>query len=146
MSCPVPFLPPYAVCIQSNVEETLTKWQNYKLLLLIPFTLIICINIRFDFVDIPLGTPSDFPLKTSYITILSISILLLSEAMFIKYLVHYGIGVCCIPLIIFLIKGPLTVIWTNHRLKKSSLKRNQQKMNEGEESHAQLENYPLNEL
>ena len=63
MSCPVPFLPPYAVCIQSNVEETLTKWQNYKLLLLIPFTLIICINIRFDFVDIPLGTPSDFPLS-----------------------------------------------------------------------------------
>ena len=138
MSCPVPFLPPYAVCIQSNVEETLTKWQKYKLLLLIPFTLIICINIRFDFVDIPLGTPSDFPLKTSYITILSISILLLSD--------HYGIGVCCIPLIIFLIKGPLIVIWTNHRLKKSSLKRNQQKMNEGEESHIQLENYPMNEL
>ena len=92
-------------------------------------TLIIGTNILFDFEDIPTVSPSrllakkntiripmfdDSRLKTSGISCLFISTVMFPVAFF-KY-----VDAIRIHLVFFLIKGPLTAIWTHHRLKQKN--------------------------
>ena len=140
-TCSVPFLPQHAKCMGSNIEETFHDWHNNRLLLLIPFTLIICTNIVFDFDD---------TLKTTYITGLFIGTLMFAEV----FLKHFDgsskIRTCLVMLL--LIKGPLIAIWTNHRLKQKYLKKNQQEINEVESTlsaqaeNSQLESHVLDDI
>ena len=228
-SCTVPFLPEYAVCMRSNYEETEIALNDWKLLIMIPFTIIIATNILFDYDDIPIFSfksprfssqtchPNPIleevpfkkskslsfinnrqnchpPLKTSkslsnsFLNInnsqnchpilevvplkTSKSHLILEEAPFrtskisALFIVVLIFGKCIsnifygklidfgILLAIFLIKGPLIAIWTNHQQKQKSLKRNQHKMDahfeasslSAQAKHSQLESYVLNEL
>ena len=144
-TCSVAFLPPYAACMRYNFEEAeLTSWQNYKLLVLIPFTFIIGANILFDFQDICHPIFDESPLKTSYISSLSLVIIICPGMFFRPLHIVIPIGIL---LVVFLIKGPLMAIWTNHRLKQKNLKKNQQKMDvveltlSAQEQHSQLQNH-----
>ena len=56
-NCTVPFLPAYAVCMRTNFKEALIDWHNGKLLIIIPFTIIVATNILFDYDDIQIVTP-----------------------------------------------------------------------------------------
>ena len=125
-TCSVAFLPPYAACMRYNFEEAELSWHNYKLLVLIPFTFIIGANILFDFQDICHPIFDESPLKTSYISSLSIVIIICPGMFFRPLHIVIPIGIL---LVVFLIKGPLMAIWTNHRLKQKNLKKTQQKMN-----------------
>ena len=146
----VSFLPPYAVCMRYNFEKVELSWHIYKLLLLIPFSLIIGTNIHFDIEDNCHPIFDESSLKTSYISILVLVIVILQpQAMFIRPLhILTTIGML---LVISLIKGRLIAIWTYHRLKQKNLKKPQQKMDgeslslSAQQQHLELENHDLNE-
>ena len=161
----VPFFPLFAKCMRVNHEEANQNWQNYKLLLIIPFTFIIGTNIYFDFDDIPKpphllsinnsqNSPPIFdesPLKTSIFSVTYFAILV-SAVMFSgstdagfknAFWIHYYV--------IGLIKGPLIAMWTHHRLKQKSLKKEQQKMDveltlSAQAENSQLESDVLNDI
>ena len=150
----VSFLPPYAVCMRYNFEKVELSWHIYKLLLLIPFSLIIGTNILFDIEDSCHPIFDESPLKTSYISmiyIIHIFVIMIfqHQAMFIRPL-HILITIGML-LVISLIKGRLIAIWTYHRLKQKNLKKPKQKMDvelltlSVQEQHLELENHVLNE-
>ena len=123
----VSFLPLYAACMRYNYEEAELSWHNYKLLILIPFSLIIGTNIHFDIEDNCHPILDESPLKTSYIsTLLFVIMIFQHQAMFIRPL-HILIMIGML-LVVSLIKGPLIAIWTHHQLKQKNLKKPQQKM------------------
>ena len=122
-------MPQYAICMRSSHFEESLDWHNYQLFIFVPITLIIGTNILFDFEDIPTVSPSrllakkntiripmydDSRLKTSCISCLFISTVMFPVAFF-KY-----VDAIRIHLVFFLIKGPLTAIWTHHRLKQKN--------------------------
>ena len=163
-TCTVPFLPAYAVCMRTNFKEALIDWHNGKLLIIIPFTIIVATNILFDYDDIQIVTPprlydintidhpepilSEKPLKTSFISGLFIVLVFLILAK-LQDFIHFAVVSL---LIISLAKGPLIVIWTNHQLRQKSLKKKQLTMEEVEMSlsakpqFSQLESHDANEL
>ena len=126
-TCSLPFFPPYIVCMRSKMVQEIPvfnreilSWQNYKLLLVIPVTLIIGANIHFDFQDISIVNHYS-PLRTSIISGLFIVNLILEETFVIP--LECGIQIFIgILLGIFLFKGPIIAIWTHHQLKQKSLK------------------------
>ena len=147
-----------------NFDETQNNWQNYKFLLLIPLTLIICTNILFDFRparllainnsiqnDQPIFDESDeSPPKTSFFSGLLIVARMFAEIFFRNIDVFYkAIGIL---LLVSLIKGPTTAIWMHHQLKKKTSKKNQQKINQVEltlsaqAENSQLESDVLNDI
>ena len=149
----VSFLPLYAACMRYNYEEAELSWHNYKLLILIPFSLIIGTNILFDIEDSCHPIFDESSLKTSYISTLVLVIVIFQpQAMLIRprpprhILITIGM-----LLVISLIKGPLIAIWTHHRLKQKNLKKPKQKMDvelltlSVKEQHFELENHVLNE-
>ena len=140
----------------SNLEEAL-DWDEYKLLILIPFTLILCTNIHFDFVKPPNLLSIDniqnsepifyeSPLRTSLISCLAL-LWVIGGSLMRTTTVRVGYY-----LIILLIKGPLTAIWTHHQSKQKNLKKNQQEINEVESTlsaqaeNSQLESHVLNDI
>lgn len=154
-----PFLPEYALCMRCNPEEV-KLFNEMQYLLLIPFTLVIGVNLLFDFDDIPIYRPprlsainsnqniepilDESPLRTSIFSFLFFVFNLISRPMFLQS--FNGLTDMGIYLIFFIIKGPLIAAWTNHQLKQKKLKKNQQKMDEVELSisaqaqYSQLEN------
>ena len=146
----VSFLPLYAACMRYNYEEAELSWHNYKLLILIPFSLIIGTNIHFDIEDNCHPIFDESSLKTSYISTLVLVIVIFQpQAIFIRHL-HILITIGKL-LVISLIKGPLIAIWTYHRLKQKNLKKPKQKMDvelltlSVQEHYLELENHVLNE-
>ena len=145
---PVTIVPEYPVCMRSNFKEALLEWHIGKLFISIPFTIIIATNILIDVNDIRKVTSSHLsimnepPLRTSCITGLFIVNLMLSS------LFDEGLFAIGLILVFLLIKGPLIVIWTNHRLKQKSLKKNQQVERSFSEQaqFSQLESHAVNEL
>ena len=142
-----------------NYDET-----NYKFLVLIPPTLIICTNIFFDFRparllainnsiqnDQPIFDESDeSPPKTSFFSGLFIVTRMFAEIFFRNLDIFYK--VIGIFLLISLIKGPTIAIWMYHQLKKKTSKKNQQKINEVEltlsaqAENSQIESDVLNDI
>ena len=139
-----PFIPEFVLCMNSNFEEAILDLHYCKLLILIPSTFIICINIHFDYEDISTNQNSQLPLKTSYVSGLFI-VLMMFWTMFLKRFEGGFRFTMMMLLVILLIKGPLIANWTSHRLQHKSLKKNQQKTEEVEPSlsaqpkHSQLE-------
>ena len=140
----MPFLTQYALCMRSNLQETILSWHNHRLLVIIPCSFIICTNILYDFDDISKPIFNESPLKTSCISLLFIAMLSLQK-LFKKISAW-------IILVIFLFKGPLIAIWTHRQLKKKSLKTNQRKIDVLElttavqEQYSHLENHALDIL
>ena len=146
----VSFLPPYAVCMRYNFEKVEFSWHIYKLLLLIPFSLIIGTNILFDIEDSCHPIFDESPLKTSYIsTLLLVIMIFQDQALFVRPL-HILIRIGML-LVVSLIKGPLIAVWTFYQLKQKNLKKPQQKMDgellslSAQQQHLELENHDLNE-
>ena len=145
---PVTLVPEYPVCMRSNYKEALLEWHVGKLFISIPFTLIIASNILIDVNDFQkitshnLSIMNEPPLRTSCITGLFIVNLMLSS------LFDEGLFAIGLILVFLLIKGPLIVIWTNHRLKQKSLKKHQQVERSFSEQaqFSQLESHAVNEL
>ena len=122
-----------------------TTWQNSKLLMIIPFTLIIGINILLDLDAISKGNSrprledivnsqnsppaiNESPVNTSCISVLffGISIFLLTFLKSIDSVLMFSICFGSI-LVILLIKGPLITLWTIRQLQQKGLKKNEQK-------------------
>ena len=163
----VPFIPQYHICMRFNIEEAhLENWHNYgKLLIMIPLILVLCTNIYFDFDDIPKpphllsinnsqNSPPIFdesPLKTSIFSVLCFAIMV-SMIMFSGSIDAGFKNSFWIHSVIGLIKGPLIAMWTHHRLKQKSLKKEQQKMDvveltlSAQAENSQLENDVLNDI
>ena len=138
---------------------------NYgKLLFLIPMILVICTNIYFDFDDIPKPPHllsinnsqnshpifDEIPLKTSIFSVLCFAIMV-SMIMFSGSIDAGFKNSFWIHSVIGLIKGPLIAIWTHHRLKQKSLKKEQQKMDveltlSAQAENSQLENDVLDDI
>ena len=126
-TCSLPFFPPYIVCMRSKMDQEIPvfnreifSWQNYKLLLVIPITLIIGANIHFDFQDISIVNHYR-PLRMSIFSCLFFVTLMLKD-IFVKPLdirIYIFIGIL---LGMLLVKGPIIAIWTHHQLKQKSLK------------------------
>ena len=153
------------MCMRFNIEEAhLENWHNYgKLLIMIPLILVLCTNIYFDFDDIPKPPHllsinnsqnshpifDEIPLKTSIFSVLCFAIMvsMLSMIMFSGSIDAGFKNSFWIHSVIGLIKGPLIAIWTHHRLKQKSLKKEQQKMDvEAEAENSQLENDVLDDI
>ena len=145
----------------SNLEEAL-DWDEYKLLILIPFTLILCTNIHFDFVKPPRLLSIDniqnsepifdeSPLRTSLISCLAL-LWVFGCILMVEHVFYYSIVILDNFLVILLIKGPLIAIWTHHQSKQKNLKKNQQEINEVEltlsaqAENSQLESHVLNDI
>ena len=153
-----------------NIEEAhLENWHNYgTLLIMIPLILVLCTNIYFDFDDIPKPPHllsinnsqnshpifDEIPLKTSIFSVLCFAIMvsMLSMIMFSGSIDAGFKNSFWIHSVIGLIKGPLIAIWTHHRLKQKSLKKEQQKMDvveltlSAQAENSQLENDVLNDI
>ena len=143
-TCSEPFLPQFDFCMRTNFNPT--AWQNSKLLMIIPFTFIIGINILLDLDAISKGNSrprledivnsqnsppviDESPVNTSCISVLffGISIFLFRflksiDSVLMFYIILYGS-----VLVILLIKGPLITLWTIRQLQQKGLKKNEQK-------------------
>ena len=145
---PVTLVPEYPVCMRSDYKEALLEWHIGKLFISIPFTIIIATNILIDITDIRKVTSShlsimnETPLRTSCITGLFIVNLMLSS------LFDEGLFAIGMILVFLTIKGPLIVIWTNHRQKQKSLKKKQrvERSFSAQAQCSQLESHAVNEL
>ena len=148
-----------------NIEEAhLENWHN---LIMIPLILVLCTNIYFDFDDIPKPPHllsinnsqnshpifDESPLKTSIFSVLCFAIMvsMLSMIMFSGSIDAGFKNSFWIHSVIGLIKGPLIAIWTHHRLKQKSLKKEQQKMDveltlSAQAENSQLENDVLDDI
>ena len=164
----VPFFPLFAKCMRVNHEEANQNWQNYKLLLIIPFTFIIRTNIYFDFDEIPIVKPVKPPrlssinnsqksppifderdeshLRTSIISGLFFATVMFA-VMFSRSLDGGFIITIGIFFVVCLMKGPLIAMWTHHCLKQKKV---QQKMDgltlSAQAQYSQLENDVLNDI
>ena len=119
-TCSLPFSPPFIICMRSNLDQEILSWQNHKLLVFIPITLIIVANILFDFQDISIVNHYR-PLRMSIFSCLFFVTLMLKD-IFVKPLdirIYIFIGIL---LGMLLVKGPIIAIWTHHQLKQKSLK------------------------
>ena len=119
-TCSLPFSPPYIICMRSNLDQEILSWQNHKLLVFIPITLIIVANILFDFQDISIVNHYR-PLRMSIFSCLFFVTLMLKD-IFVNSLdirIYIFIGIL---LGMLLVKGPIIAIWTHHQLKQKSLK------------------------
>ena len=141
-TCSKPFLHQFDFCMQTNFDPT--AWQNSKLLMIIPFTFIIGINILLDLDAISKGNSrprledivnsqnsppviNESPVNTSCISVLffGISIFLLTFFKSIDSVLMFFGSI----LVILLIKGPLITLWTIRQLQQKGLKKNEQKKN-----------------
>ena len=140
-TCSEPFLPQFDFCMRrTNFDPT--AWQNSKLLMIIPFTFIIGINILLDLDAISKGNSrprledivnsqnsppviNESPVNTSCISVLffGISIFLLTFFKSIDSVLMFFGSI----LVILLIKGPLITLWTIRQLQQKGLKKNEQK-------------------
>ena len=119
-TCSLPFSPPFIICMRSNLDQEILSWQNHKLLVFIPITLIIVANILFDFQDISIVNHYR-PLRMSIFSCLFFVTLMLKD-IFVNSLdirIYIFIGIL---LGMLLVKGPIIAIWTHHQLKQKSLK------------------------
>ena len=119
-----------------------TTWQNSKLLMIIPYTFIIGINILLDLDAISKGNSrprledivnsqnsppviDESPVNTSCISVLffGIAIFLFTFLKSIDSVLMFSISF----FVILLIKGPLITLWTIRQLQQKGLKKNEQK-------------------
>ena len=115
--------------MRSKLDQEILSWQNHKLLVFIPITLIIGANILIDFQDITIVNHYR-PLRMSIFSCLFFVTLM----MFVNRLdgsrIYIFIGIL---LGLLLLKGPIIAFWTYHQLKQKSLKNPPPKeMNEDE--------------
>ena len=167
-TCSKPFLPQFDICMKTNFDPT-TAWQNSKLLVIIPFTFIIGINILLDLDAISKGNSrprledivnsqnsppviDESPVNTSCISVLffGISIFLFYVSQIYSVLmfsINFGF-----VLVILLIKGPLITLWAIRQLQQKGLKKNEQKKDvpleestfSAQAQYSQLENHNNN--
>ena len=119
-TCSLPFFPPYILCMRYKLDQEILSWQNHKLLVFTPITLIIGANILFDFQDISI-VHHYRPLRMSIFSCLFFVTLMLKD-MFVNRLdgrIYIFIGIL---LGMLLLKGPIIAFWTYHQLKQKSLK------------------------
>ena len=123
-TCSLPFFPPYILCMRYKLDQEILSWQNHKLLVFTPITLIIGANILFDFQDISIVNHYR-PLRMSifscffFIILMPINPTINPTINRLDGRIYIFIGIL---LGMLLLKGPIIAFWTYHQLKQKSLK------------------------